>query len=463
MDVSLLDCDAVSAIEQHLYQHFSTSPHYFLVKRDLVGCYTYINPSYKKKFDFLGIDLLGQTPHLTVYSRTDLEKLNHALSRVITHHEDVTTVQLREKAPNGEFWWVKWDFSAIKDEFGNVVEILCVGYDNTANYIHELKYFEYAQKVNSILNSITDGFYVVNHAWIITRVNKVFEQIVGLKSSELIGKNLWALFPDAEGYCFPEAYKKAMYEKETVRFEEYFAGRYFFTTVYPSPEGITVFFQDITEKKEQEKILKQQEIKLKAISNSTADVYMLLDRECRIVGFNKVAQKEFFDFYNIEIQEGLDFTQYLIKGTEESFQKNFAKALAGESISIELLIPYPDGTEKWKQFRYFPIYDEKGEITGVSFNTIDIDTIKKQQELLKKRNYILEEIAHIQSHELRRPVANILGIINIVNNSQDPCTEDIKLYLSHLQRAAEDLDQIIHHIVNMTYYDFVSDKGAENC
>lgn len=283
-----------------------------------------------------------------------------------------------------------------------------------------------------------------------------------MKSAELIGKNLWALFPDTEGYHFPDAYKKAMYERETVRFEEFFAGRYFFTTVYPSPEGITVFFQDITEEKEQEKILKQQEIKLRAISNSTADVYILLDRNCRIIGFNQVAQKEFFDFYHIEIHEGLDFTQYLVKGTEEGFKKNFVKALAGESVSVEMLIPYPNGKERWKQFRYFPVYDENGEITGVSFNAIDIDTLKRQQELLKKRNYILEEIAYIQSHELRRPVANILGIINLINNSQDPCTEDMWLYLSHLQKVAEDLDQIIHHIVNMTYYDFVSDKVAES-
>lgn len=68
---------------------------------------------------------------------------------MIRHHEEISTVQLREKAPNGEFWWVKWDLSAIKDEFGNMVEILCIEYDNIVNYTQEPKNFEYAQKLTS--------------------------------------------------------------------------------------------------------------------------------------------------------------------------------------------------------------------------------------------------------------------------------------------------------------------------
>jgi PAS domain S-box-containing protein len=126
--------------------------------------------------------------------------------------------------------------------------------------------------------------------------------------------------------------------------------------------------------------IKESYRKLKAISDSTADIFILIDKNYKILSFNKAAQSELKEFYDKEVKEGDNFFQYIVKGTEEGFKKHFAKALSGEIVVVELpLLQYPNGEKKYKQFKYFPVYEED-TILGVSFNVIDI-TAQKEKEI----------------------------------------------------------------------------------
>ncbi|MEW5676903.1 response regulator [Flavobacterium enshiense] len=71
------------------------------------------------------------------------------------------------------------------------------------------------------------------------------------------------------------------------------------------------------------------------------------------------------------------------------------------------------------------------------------------EEKIKSQNQKLLEIAHLQSHQIRRPVADILGLIYIFNteNPADPLNLEV---LSKLEIAAKDLDTIIREIVERT-------------
>ncbi|UKJ08333.1 hypothetical protein [Solitalea lacus] len=71
---------------------------------------------------------------------------------------------------------------------------------------------------------------------------------------------------------------------------------------------------------------------------------------------------------------------------------------------------------------------------------------KQSEEALKLKNEKLTEIAHIQSHMVRAPVANILGLINLIKSNNEDGTLDTEV-LTNLKAAAEDLDSIIHQIV----------------
>lgn len=240
-------------MNNQLSHHLLNSALYYVVKRDFTGIYTYANQAYLQRFSHLSTTLIGQSPAQTLYSDKDIEKLNDALSEVISSPNKIVSTQLRKKDGKGGYWWVYWDFSAIKDEQDNVVEILSIGHDITNAYNSQLRMLEYAQKVNAILASITDGFCVVNTAWNIIRVNKVLGEMIGIDSSELSGRNFWTIFPKDSQHQYVSAFEQTMYEKQTMRIEEFYNQKYFIITSYPSSEGITFFFQDITDKKNKEK------------------------------------------------------------------------------------------------------------------------------------------------------------------------------------------------------------------
>jgi signal transduction histidine kinase len=69
------------------------------------------------------------------------------------------------------------------------------------------------------------------------------------------------------------------------------------------------------------------------------------------------------------------------------------------------------------------------------------------QEKLKTQNKVLRDIAFIQSHEVRRPLANILGVIEVLNSSNSVNNKEI---FDHLIESANELDMQIRSIVKKT-------------
>jgi PAS domain-containing protein len=55
------------------------------------------------------------------------------------------------------------------------------------------------QQMVEILESIGDAFYAVDHAWRFTYINRKAETIWGARRDDLLGKNLWEVFPRSVG------------------------------------------------------------------------------------------------------------------------------------------------------------------------------------------------------------------------------------------------------------------------
>lgn len=108
-----------------------------------------------------------------------------------------------------------------------------------------------------------------------------------------------------------------------------------------------------------------------------------------------------------------------------------------------------DGQYRWILDQGVPRYLANGEFVGYIGSCIDITERVQAEMLLKKQNEQLREISWIQSHELRAPVANILGLINLYNNI-DLADPDNKEIICNLKIAAQKLDGIIHKIVDKT-------------
>ena len=108
------------------------------------------------------------------------------------------------------------------------------------------------QRLNLTLESITDGFLSVDREWRITYLNRAGAQMLGMRTENLIGGIFWELFPDAAKLDTYFLYRSAAESNTPVHFEEYYPSpfnKWWECHAYPSSEGLSVYFRDITERK----------------------------------------------------------------------------------------------------------------------------------------------------------------------------------------------------------------------
>ncbi|MGH8076551.1 MAG: sensor domain-containing protein [Lysobacter sp.] len=102
-----------------------------------------------------------------------------------------------------------------------------------------------------ILDRITDAYVALDASWCYTYVNATAGKLLGRRPEDLIGKNIWAEFPEGLGQPFHHAYEQAMAEQRSMTLEAYYApfGRWFENRIYPSLDGLTIYFHDVTERR----------------------------------------------------------------------------------------------------------------------------------------------------------------------------------------------------------------------
>ena len=543
---------------------------YSLVVIDLEGRYSYVNDFFKKRFEFMNMDFVNQPFSVAIHPE-DVEKCNIAAYECINNPNKV--VELKVRKPDdlkGDFYWTHWEFSLFKDQKQQPLGILCIGHDITETEKVSKQAKEFIQKVETIIEEITDGFCVLNRDWEFIKMNKLAEQILGLPKEKLIGSKLWSIFPDIPEYNYPSAFRKAMNDYVTVTFEDYRAdlGRWFSAVCYPSPDGLNIFFRDITQQKKNQEELKHSENKLRAILDSTTDSNVLISPEYKVLCFNKKASEVSQLIFGKPLQESADMWDYILPNDRELFYQNTQKALEGEYLIFEKEI-FLTNSSIWYEVSYYPVYDDERKQLGVTFNTTNINARKKAETQLKqsetmlrilydstqiastfidkdlcilftnrlteethlkifgkspqigdkqldfivpelreefadyyrsvlqgksiyaekayfnhwwhislfpvydsknnivgisnnvkniterkenelkilKQNETLRQIAWQQSHVIRRPVANILGIIKLLKGDKKPSREEQEKYLDYLYQSTEELDKVIHKIL----------------
>ena len=150
-----------------------------------------------------------------------------------------------------------------------IIGVHVIAKDITAQRKTEKQLNEYHRKTSNILESITDGFFAVDRSWTITYWNKEAEHIIGISRQNIIGRNLWEIFPKSVNLKFFSEQHRAMSENISVRFEEYSptAGGFIEVSAFPSEDGLSIYFKDITERKNTDQLLNQEKEKYRSLFN----------------------------------------------------------------------------------------------------------------------------------------------------------------------------------------------------
>lgn len=105
-----------------------------------------------------------------------------------------------------------------------------------------------------ILESITEGFFTLDRNWCFGYVNAEAHRILGVELGSLTRRVIWEVYPGLEGTPFWNCYHQTMEERIKTSFTAFYANqeRWYEATVFPAPEGVSVYFRNVTESKVRE-------------------------------------------------------------------------------------------------------------------------------------------------------------------------------------------------------------------
>jgi PAS domain S-box-containing protein len=182
----------------------------------------------------------------------DRHAINEALARAIAQ-DGLYETEYRVVHLDSSIHHIAARGRVVCDDNGLPVRINGIIWDITSRKLAEEELKKAYQQLNTTLESITDGFFLVDREWRVTYLNKSGAEMLGRKREDLVGGYLRELFPDAVNLAFSPRFRYAMKSNTAVHFEEYYPhgpfNKWWECHAYPSSEGLSVYFRDITEHK----------------------------------------------------------------------------------------------------------------------------------------------------------------------------------------------------------------------
>ena len=272
--------------------------------------------------------------------------------------------------------------------------------DITARKRAEVELRKAHEKLFGSLESITDGFLSLDGEWRFTYFNKTGAMMVGMKREEIIDKMLWDIFPHAVNMKFFTEYHRAVATNTPVHFEEFYPeplNRWFECHGYPSPEGLSVYFRDITESRRAEEALKSSEEKYRhLVKHAPTGIYEVDFVNKRLKSVNDVMCQVLG--YTEEELLRMDPLDLLDEEGKRTLLERIMKSLAGEKVdeTVEYGVVAKDGRKIWTVLNNAFTY-EGGRVTGALVVAYDINERKKAEETLRTNEAQLAKLNQIMA------------------------------------------------------------------
>ncbi|MBC7935944.1 MAG: PAS domain S-box protein [Rhizobacter sp.] len=300
---------------------------------------------------------------------------------------------------NGEMLYVEVTVSSIKDDSGSAVGFVSVIRDITTRKLAEEQLnvlrnnLEEEVKIKSaelknVFSRITDAFIAFDNNWNYTYLNKQAAELHGRTIEELLGKNVWEEYPQVMSEPFYEALQKAKKTGEPQRVQLYYSeiNKWYEDLIYPSADGISVYYHDITTRKQAELALVLAHEKLNYHINNTPMGVVEFDVNRRVKTWSNRAE-EIFGWTEAEMLEKPDALKALVSKDDIHQVQQSIDGLSSRETNKGIM--HLRNYTKNKEIIYCDWYnsvlkDNQGHVTGIMSLVQDVTTKKQIESDLKE-------------------------------------------------------------------------------
>ena len=250
------------------------------------------------------------------------------------------------------------------------------------------------RRIANILESITDSFFSLDRTWRMLDANERAAANVGMSRDQMVGKTFWELSPPGVVPEVDENFRRAMYDRVPVHFEGPSAaapGKWFERHIYPTDEGVAVYFRDVSMRKHVERELQRSEANLaeaQRLSHTGSWAWNVATGEC----FWSLEHFRIFGLAPDSFRPTAENTQRLIHPddlpfVEQTLERSI-REMSGFEVDYRFL--HPDGTVRYHHGVGHPTVNESGELEFVG-SVVDVTDSRLAQERLHRSQSLLEE------------------------------------------------------------------------
>ena len=372
----------------------------------------YVNPAYERVWGRSRKSLFQRPASLLdAIIPEDRSRVSTALGYTGRHQREI---EYRIVRPDGEVRWIRSRIYPIRDRSGVVYRAAGIAEEITERKEAALRLErllwrerETRQEVVTLLESISEAFFAVDSEWRITYLNHEAERILRRPRHTLLNKNIWAEYPLLRGTVLERESRRAMAERIPVEQEFYYEpdGVWLDLHIYPSVNGLSIFFRDVTERKAAEDELRQSERNLRALADSIPHLTWMADASGRVYWYNQ----RWYDFTGntFEALEGWRWQELILPDQkEEVVARVRARFEAGEPWEDTIPLRGKTGEYRWFLTRAVPVRDSAGRVLRWLGTNTDI-TERIEAEAERTRLLERERIARAEADRRRAELEHV--------------------------------------------------------
>jgi PAS domain S-box-containing protein len=202
-----------------------------------------------------------------------------AFDRVMSQEEPIHDHVIGMRRPSGERVWLSVSGAPQYNDDGELERAVFAFEDITERR-------ELEAELSEILGRISDAFFALDDEYRVTHINGRAEELLEASEDELLGETLWDMYPEIEeSDNIWDSLRTAMdtQDSQSLEFHSEPRDNCYDVRVYPSESGLSVYFRDVTERKNREQELQELKSQYQTLAENFPDgaVYLIdTDLEC---------------------------------------------------------------------------------------------------------------------------------------------------------------------------------------
>lgn len=441
----------------HTIADFSYDWEYWINPQDE---FIYISPSCERITGYSPNEF-KQNPELltSIVHPDDVNNWENHKHNVLDKAE-IETIEFRIITKNGEECWIGHVCQTIYDANGVNIGIRGSNRDITDKKLVEFALQESEELLSLFINSATDGFTLWSSNLHLLKINRIGLSIFpkGTKMEDLIGKSMLELIPNLKKTGRHDKYLEVIETGEPFLIEDFvphpkFGDVHLSIRAFKVGEGLGIMSENITDRKKAQQALQESKQKFESMILNSPDLIMSQNTNSKIEYISPQCEKILG--YTAEEIKNIDIKKLFPPDEIEKTRKTELRTLGGVEINnFEYRFFKKNGDVVWLDHTARPIIVD-GKITEILSTVRDITerknidmTLQEHAQELQERNEDLDAFSHTVAHDLKNPLANIIGFADMLSEDYKNIPEDqAKLFINAIVKSGEKTQEIINSLL----------------